>query len=132
MSRPRKPAVLMQHAFKVHPSRYREDAPAGPFGEPPAYFGAVEREIWEGLRSRAVWLTSADEYLAETFCVLLKTMREKGIGKEDGVSAAFIGQLTIVTCKLGLAATERSRVQFKKPEDVNPFLNLDSDEPLPV
>jgi len=134
VSRPRKPAVLMQQAFKAHPSRYREDAPStGAFGDPPSYFGNVEREIWEGLRYRAPWLTNADEYLAEAFCALIATFRQRGIGGPDGVTPAFISQLTIVSTRLGLAATERSKVSFKKKEEVkNPFLELDSDESLTV
>ena len=124
MGRPKKPTKLkeLNGSLKRHPDRRNpgEPKPAGPIGEPPAYFDQNQASTWAELFdiTPAGVLTSADRIHLEIVCVLLAHFRRD----PESFLGVKLAALNLGLAKMGLNPSDRSRIRAStepqgKPDD---------------
>jgi hypothetical protein len=112
MARPRTPTALLElrGAFKNHPSRLkgRKNEPLVLTGlpDPPHRLAEPVRSMWQEMKVRGFWLTSADKYLVEIAATLMAAHRE------DRLKSAGAAMLIGLLGKLGFSPNDRAKLNL--------------------
>jgi hypothetical protein len=112
MGRPRTPTGLLElrGAFKNHPSRLkdRKHEPVVLTGlpEPPRYLDSAPAAMWQEMKSRGFWLTSADKFLVEIAATLMAKYQA------DNLKSGDVSLLISLLGKIGFSPNERGRMNL--------------------
>ncbi len=123
MARNRTPLAKakMTGAIKTHPERFKdrtEPDGGGPLGNPPEYFNAAQRKIWNKFLGELLWLERADRALVELACITRAQIETGGAN----VTAALMREHRQQLSSLGATPVTRSNVvQPADQEEANPF-----------
>lgn len=112
MPRPRIPTatLALRGAFKRNPNRLteRRNEPLvkTPLPGSPSYLAADVSKVWDEMRERGYWLTSADRYLVEIAATLTAQYRHDQLN--HGATSVLIALLS----KLGFSPKERGALNL--------------------
>lgn len=119
MARNRTPLAKakMTGAIKTHPERFKdriEPDGGGPLGNPPEYFNATHRRIWDMFKQELPWLVRSDRAMVELACITRAQIETGG----EAVTASLMREHRQQLSSLGATPVTRSNVT-PAPDDLD-------------